>query len=151
MTKEYRQCVGIVVVKNKKVLLCERNDVKGAWQFPQGGVEKGEDFIDAGLRELKEETSISSVEVISTIDKALSYDFPLSFTSNIARNYKGQALKWILVRFTGHDDEINLKTKEQEFESYAWVDIDEALKKIVEFKKQVYLDVVNKFKPKVEA
>ena len=72
----YRQCVGIVVYNNKKVLLCERRDTKGAWQFPQGGIEQGEDLETAARRELKEETSIISVTAKDFIKVPLIYDFP---------------------------------------------------------------------------
>ena len=65
MENIYRKCVGIVLCnKENKVLWCERKDAPGQWQFPQGGIDDGETFIEAAKRELKEETSVVSVENI---------------------------------------------------------------------------------------
>lgn len=150
MAKNYRKCVGIVVFKDKKVLLCERKDVAGQWQFPQGGIEKGEDFVDAAARELREETSLSSVEKTATISTPLRYDFPESIKKNGTWKFDGQDMQWVLFKLLGNDDEINLQTKEPEFRNWRWENIDEAPKKIVEFKRNVYLQVVKKFKPFVE-
>ena len=150
MTKPYRKCVGVVVFKNKKVLLCERKDIAGQWQFPQGGIEQGEDFIVAATRELNEETSISSVVAVDTIDSPIRYDFPENIKNNGKWKFNGQDTQWVLFRFEGDDGEINLQTKEPEFRNWRWEDIDEAPKKIVEFKRDVYQQVVKKFKPWVE-
>ena len=76
MNGNYRKCVGITVYKDHKVLLCERRDLPGAWQFPQGGIEAGEGLIEAARRELKEETSIVSVEPADTVTEPLRYTFP---------------------------------------------------------------------------
>ncbi len=143
----YRKCVGIVVYKENKVLLCERRDLPGAWQFPQGGIEAGEELIEAARRELREETSIVSVEPIQTIATPLRYTFPPEIQKGGKWKYDGQDMQWVLFRFTGKENEINLQTEEPEFDRYAWEDIDEAAQKIVEFKKNVYLEVAKKFRP----
>ena len=150
MSEIYRKCVGIVVFKNKKVLLCERKDIPGQWQFPQGGIEKGENFIDAALRELNEETSISSVVMIDYIPNPIRYNFPENIKNNAKWKFQGQEMQWVLLRFDGNDNEINLNTNEPEFRNWKWENIDEAPKKIVDFKKNVYQLVVTKFKPLVE-
>lgn len=146
MSYPYRKNVGIVVYNaHKRVLWCERNDLPEQWQFPQGGIDEGESILEAAGRELKEETSVTSVEPVAFIETPLLYDFP----AEIAKKFKkrGQAMNWVLFRFHGTDDEINLKTPEPEFKNWKWVDIDEALEKIVQFKKDVYQKMVKKFKP----
>lgn len=146
MSYPYRKNVGIVVFnQEKKVLWCERIDLPNQWQFPQGGIEEGETFLEAAARELREETSVTSVEKIAVIAEALYYDFP----PQVAEKFKkrGQAMNWVLYRFVGQDEEINLKTEEQEFSHWQWVDIDETPQKIVEFKRDVYKRMVAEFGP----
>ena len=145
MVEHYRLNAGIVVFnKARKVLLCRRNDVKDSWQFPQGGIDKGETPKEAAVRELREETSVVSVKFIEALPQPLKYDFPDNIKQrHPERHYDGQEQYWHLFLFEGNDDEINLKTEEPEFRSYEWVDIMTAPKKVVDFKKKIY-DVVAK-------
>ncbi|MBR1904667.1 MAG: NUDIX domain-containing protein, partial [Alphaproteobacteria bacterium] len=77
MTETYRLNAGVVVFNRKRqVLLCRRSDEKDAWQFPQGGIEKGETPAAAALRELEEETSICSVKLVKTLSESVKYSFP---------------------------------------------------------------------------
>ena len=73
-----RNGVGIVVLnKNNKVFVAKRVDNrKNFRQMPQGGVDEGEDFLQAAYRELEEETSIKNVELIKELDDSLSYELP---------------------------------------------------------------------------
>ncbi|MBE6445486.1 MAG: RNA pyrophosphohydrolase [Alphaproteobacteria bacterium] len=156
MTGNYRKNVGIVVFnQNKKVLMCARADSDDFnWQFPQGGIDKNEKIIDAAKRELKEETGITSVELVAKMPKSLRYDFPDYVLAKFKNNkFVGQDQYWVLFYFNGDDSEINFNTnpKEVEFKAYEWVDISEAPKRIVEFKKAVYSKVVNAFKPYIRA
>ena len=150
MENLYRRCVGTVVFYKGKVLLCERLDTPGAWQFPQGGAEPGEDTETTARRELREETSIISVKTEAVIDTPLRYDFPPEVKKKSKWQYAGQEMRWVLFRFCGDDKEINLATENPEFSRYAWEDIDEAVKRIVDFKKNVYTEAVKIFKPLVE-
>ncbi|MBR1648988.1 MAG: RNA pyrophosphohydrolase [Alphaproteobacteria bacterium] len=146
MSELYRSNVGIVVFnRRKKVLWCERKDIPGQWQFPQGGIEENETFREAAFRELKEETSVTSVEEVAEIASPMLYDFPKPIAERF--NKRGQAMNWVLYRFTGNDDEINLNTAEPEFSHWRWEDIDEAIKKIVDFKRDVYQKMAAAFKP----
>lgn len=150
MENLYRCCVGTVVFYKGKVLLCERLDTPGAWQFPQGGAEPGEDTETTARRELREETSIISVKTEAVIDTPLRYDFPPEVKKKSKWQYAGQEMRWVLFRFCGDEKEINLATENPEFSRYAWEDIDEAVKRIVDFKKNVYTEAVRIFKPLVE-
>ena len=145
--KQYRKCAGIIVFnKDKKVLICARNDAKGLnWQFPQGGVESDEQPLNAALRELKEETSISSVNSVKTLSYGMKYDFPdyvLKHSKGIGKKYDGQEIYWNLLYFYGNDDEIDLNTKEPEFKAYEWVEPREAVERIIDFKKSVYKSAI---------
>ncbi len=153
--KKYRKNAGIIVFnKNKKVLICERiGNWEQAWQFPQGGIDEKETAQEAAIRELKEETSISSVRAILTETTPLIYEFPPEVKANSkkkGRDYDGQEQYWSLLLFLGEDSEINLQTKEPEFKSWKWIDIENADKNVVSFKKEVYRTIINKYKPIIE-
>jgi len=157
MSGLYRKNVGIVLFNaDKKVLVCARADLSEMnWQFPQGGIDNGEDVIKAAFRELREETGITSAELVTVLPKALKYDFPpkvLSHAQNLGRPFIGQEQSWVLLYFTGTNDEIDFKTNpdEIEFKAFEWVDIDEAPKRIVSFKKTVYTEVAKAFKPLIQ-
>ena len=151
MTEYYRPNAGIVVFnRERKVLLCQRNDIAGAWQFPQGGIEKGEMPLQAALRELKEETSITSVIPVKTLTKPARYRFtPEIIVSMQQRGFNnvGQDMYWSLVFYTGDDNEINLQTESPEFSSYHWGTLEEAYQLIAEFKKTAYAVAVQEFAP----
>ena len=149
MTDFYRQNVGIVVVNPKgKVLMCARADQDGlSWQFPQGGVEPDEDKAAAAKRELYEETGLTSVVLLRQLSTPLRYDFPPNAQKRYHGRYKGQEQTWFLFKFTGEDSEINfnIRPEEVEFKAFEWVDIAEAPKRIVSFKKAVYQIVADAF------
>ena len=136
-----RMGVGIVVLnKNNKIFVAKRIDnPKDFWQMPQGGVDKGENFYQAALRELEEETSIKSVSLLREIDGFISYELPDYLLGIIWRGkYKGQKQKWYMLRFNGEEGEINVKTKKPEFFDWKWVNINELTKVVVHFKFDVY-------------
>ena len=136
-----RNGVGIVVLNNKnKVFVAKRIDnPKNFWQMPQGGVDQSENYYEAALRELKEETSIVSVELIKEIDKKLTYILPNHLVGIIWKGkYKGQKQKWFVMRFVGKETEINIKTKKPEFLEWKWIDLEDLPKLAVSFKLHVY-------------
>ena len=137
----YRNGVGIVVLNSEnKVFVAKRIDnPKNFWQMPQGGVDKGEDYYEAALRELKEETSIVSVELIQEIDKKLTYILPDDLIGIIWKGrFKGQTQKWFVMRFTGSESEININTKKPEFLDWKWINLEDLTKIAVNFKLDVY-------------
>ena len=144
-----RNGVGIVVLnRNNKVFVAKRIDnPKNFWQMPQGGVDKGEDFLRAAYRELKEETSIKSVELINELDGTITYELPDRLLGIIWKGkYRGQRQKWFVMRFTGNDSEININTKNPEFLEWKWIELDLITKYVVDFKHHVYKIVKEKVK-----
>ena len=136
-----RSGVGIVLLNKKnKVFVAKRIDnPKNFWQMPQGGVDKEENYYQAALRELKEETSIVSVELIKKIDKKLTYILPENLIGIIWKGkFKGQIQKWFIMRFIGNDSEINIKTKKPEFLDWKWITVEDLPKVAVKFKLDVY-------------
>ena len=136
-----RTGVGIVVLNKKnQVFLAKRIDnPKNFWQMPQGGVDNGEEFYEAAIRELEEETSIKTVSLIKEIDDLTTYLLPNHLVGIIWKGrYKGQKQKWFVVRFDGDEKEINIHTKHPEFLDWKWVNIDDLTNEVVEFKLHVY-------------
>ena len=144
-----RSGVGIVVLnKNNKVFVAKRIDnQKNFWQMPQGGVDKGEDYLTAAYRELEEETSIKSVELIEELEGTITYELPDHLLGIIWRGkYKGQKQKWFLMRFIGEEKEINIKTKNPEFLEWKWIELDQITELVVDFKLHVYTELKEKVK-----
>ena len=144
-----RNGVGIVVLnKDNKVFVARRIDnPKNFWQMPQGGVDKGEDFLSAAYRELEEETSIKTVELIKEIDEMTTYILPKHLLGIIWKGkYKGQKQKWFLMRFLGNDNEINISTNKPEFLEWKWINLEMITDVVVDFKLEVYKTLKKKIK-----
>ena len=144
-----RKGVGIVVLnKEKKVFVAKRIDnPKNFWQMPQGGIDEGEDFLNAAYRELSEETSIKNVELIKELDGTTTYELPDHLLGIIWKGkYRGQKQKWFLMKFVGEDKEINIKTKNPEFLDWKWIELDKITEVVVNFKLHVYRELKEKIK-----
>jgi len=140
-----RSGVGIIVLnKDNQVFVGKRKDNPGNnWQMPQGGVDKGEDFNAAMKRELAEETSIKNIRVIKVLKKIYEYELPENLIGIIWKGkYRGQKQKWFIAKFLGEDSEINLNTKHPEFIEWKWIEPRKLPEVIVEFKKDLYLDLL---------
>ena len=144
-----RNGVGIIVLNNKnKIFVARRIDnPKNFWQMPQGGVDDGEDFLEAAYRELEEETSIKNVELIKEFDDTTTYELPDHLLGIIWKGkFRGQKQKWFLMRFTGEESEIDIKTKNPEFLDWKWVGINQITEVVVDFKLHVYKELKEKIK-----
>ena len=147
MKEEYKKLplrsgVGIILLnKENKVFVAKRIDnPKNFWQMPQGGIDdKDEDFYTAALRELKEETSITSIKLIKEIEGNFTYILPDNLIGIIWKGkFRGQKQKWFIMRFTGNKSEINIKTKHPEFLDWKWIDLKNLTEIAVPFKLEVY-------------
>lgn len=148
----YRPNVGIVVFCSRgRVWLGRRAGAEGPhnWQFPQGGIDDGEDLEEAARRELLEETGLSSVVLLDRTEDWIVYDFPAGWTGSKAmKGWKGQKQVWFAYRFTGLDEEVNLGLHHPpEFDAWRWADLQEAPALVIPFKRATYDHIVQAFAP----
>jgi putative (di)nucleoside polyphosphate hydrolase len=151
-----RACVGIMLLNAEGKVWVGRRKPKWAgdhmahiWQMPQGGIEKYEPPRLAAVRELREETGITNVEIVGEHPEWLTYELPPSLLGIALKGrYRGQRQKWFAMRFRGQDGEINIASKEgckAEFTSWRWAPVDLVPKLIVPFKRGVYEQVTGAF------
>jgi putative (di)nucleoside polyphosphate hydrolase len=143
----YRRGVGIALFNDLgKVFAAERIDTPGAWQMPQGGIDKHEEPWPAALRELKEEIGTSKAERLDETGW-LRYELP-SHLVGVAWHgkYRGQEQQWFAARFTGVDADIDLTAdKHPEFSAWRWVSLNALPDLIVPFKRGLYVSIVEAF------
>ncbi len=122
------------------VLVAERVTPPGAWQFPQGGIEAGEEPEAAVLREMQEELGCSpaDVEIVKRSTEAVNYHFPVGGTGPLTKKFKGQAQIWFHLRFKHGAKPDLTKASDKEFAAVEWVTTTEAMRRIVDFKKDAY-------------
>ncbi len=149
----YRPCVGAMLLNARGHAFIGRRidrDENGgeSWQMPQGGVDEGEDVRRAALRELREETGVTSAEIIAETSDWLTYDLPPELIGVALKGrYRGQRQKWFALHFFGTDDEIDLAAHHPEFDAWRWAKLDELPELIVPFKRPVYVELVHAFAP----
>jgi len=145
----YRPNVAMIIVSNnypqkKEIFLAQRNDLNDVWQFPQGGIDEGEEVQEALFRELEEEIGTDKVKIIAEYPEWISYDFPPKIAKKM-NPWIGQKQRYFLVKLK-KNAEINIATKHPEFSDYKFVGVDEVLKQSASFKQEVYESVINYFK-----
>ena len=154
----YRPCAGVMVFNRAGLIFVGRRkggpehvDATHVWQMPQGGIDDDEDPYQAALRELYEETNISSVKRLGEIADWVAYDIPRDIVGKAWRGkYRGQKQKWYALRFTGDDNEIDVLRPgggkhKPEFIAWRWVDMKSLPDLVVPFKRQTYEQVVAAF------
>lgn len=145
----FRPGVGMMIVdKDNRVFVGKRVDSKThGWQMPQGGIDMGETPSSAALREMEEEIGCRDGYIIAESKNWYSYRVPDFLIPRLwDGKYCGQKQKWFLIRFTGADEDINIKTKNPEFDNWKWVNFDQLLADIIPFKLKLYKQVVKEFK-----
>ncbi len=136
--KPYRKNVGIVVFNSKKqVLVGDRVDYPEKYQFPQGGIDEGENPIDAAKRELYEEIGLELDNPVYEIPEWLYYEFPEDIPDHL-KKYRGQMQKWFFFFWDGDISQLKLDNHIREFRTVKWDTLDNIVENIVEFKKDVY-------------
>jgi len=137
----YRPNVAAIIQRHDgKILIGERSDVPGAWQFPQGGVKKSETAEQALARELKEEISLEP-GAYHVIDSKGPYRY-LFAKGRIKEGYHGQEQTYFLVELLRAKTNINPGTEEPEFSAVRWIDpVEFQLTWVPEFKQKVYQQV----------
>ena len=154
----YRPCVGIMVVNESGLVwVGRRADMPGEaegsgqwWQMPQGGIDEGEDPLEAARREVFEETGMRSLTPLGESSGWLAYDLPPELVGIAwGGRYRGQRQKWYAMRFTGAEREIDIAPQNghAEFEAWKWVAPSELIDSIVPFKREVYRAVVAELGP----
>ena len=158
----YRDCVGIAIFNPQGLAFIGRRkpeddpessaELGAPWQMPQGGIDKGEAPRDTALREMFEETSIRSVELIAEAPGWIYYDLPAEALGIALKGkYRGQRQRWFAFRFTGDESEINVTAPgggqfPAEFNTWRWESLEALPDLIVPFKREAYLQVVAAFR-----
>ena len=131
----------VVINSTNKVLICRRKNTR-TWQFPQGGIDNGEDIKKAMYRELSEEVGLSKddVSLVGESEGTITYDIPKTIRSKVlGGKFKGQEQKWFLLKLNKDNCEIKLDNEAfPEFDKYEWVSFWQPLNRIVDFKREAY-------------
>ncbi len=157
----YRPCVGLALFNAEGLVFVGQRADKTkrehvapgyAWQMPQGGIDAGETPLQAAIRELQEETNVTSIELMAEAPGWLSYDLPVDIGKEAWKGrWRGQAQKWFAFRFTGPESEIDILTPagghKAEFDAWRWVRLEETPDLIIPFKQGVYRQVAQYFAP----
>ncbi len=156
----YRPCVGVMVINRDGLVWAgrripeENSEYDGSpqlWQMPQGGIDKGEEPLEAAWRELYEETGIKTASLLAEAPDWINYDLPAQLIGiGLKGKYRGQTQRWFAFRFEGSDDEIAINPPpgghSAEFDAWEWKRMEELPELIVPFKRDVYLKVVAAFR-----
>ncbi len=153
----FRPNVGIILLNQKNQVFWGKRIRTHSWQFPQGGIDRGESPEQAMFRELHEEVGLlpEHVRIVARTRDWLRYEVPDRFIRRDARgHYKGQKQIWYLLQLVEPDWNINLRaTSHPEFDAWRWNDFWVPLDVVVEFKRGVYemaLTELSRFLPRYD-
>ena len=145
----YRPNVAMILVSHlypqkKEIFIAQRTDLQNVWQFPQGGIDEGEEVQEALFRELEEEVGTRDATIVAEYPEWISYDFPPRVALSM-KPFIGQTQRYFLLKL-GENAKINIETEHPEFDDFKFVGVDEVLGLSASFKKNVYEKVINYFK-----
>ena len=151
----YRPCVGAMILNREGLIWIGRRfdapgDAEGRgtwWQMPQGGIDSGEDPTAAVLREVREETGLTSLRIEAELPGPQFYDLPDALLAKKmwGGKYRGQRQTWFVLRFLGDDSEVVIAPTDgpaPEFDAWKWAAAEELPELIVPFKQDVYRNVL---------
>lgn len=144
----YRPNVGMVIVNRDKQVFWAKRSGMDAWQFPQGGIQPGEELEEAMYRELHEEVGLhpDEVMILGQTEEWVKYLFGSEKKTSGGETYIGQKQIWFLLELIVPDDSINLQSADyHEFDDWTWVDFWYPIDHIVEFKREVYQHALSQF------
>ncbi len=143
----YRPNVGIILCNAKNEVFWGKRIGEHAWQFPQGGIKRGESPQEAMYRELYEEVGLKPhhVRILGRTRDWLRYEVPPQWIRRDWRgHYKGQKQIWFLLRLIGRDSDVSLRASgHPEFDAWRWCDYWVELDTVIEFKREVYRLALN--------
>ncbi|MDR2074659.1 MAG: RNA pyrophosphohydrolase [Holosporales bacterium] len=156
MYDNLRSGVGMIVVNDEKKIFAGKRSVvntkmvswflKKPWQMPQGGIEEGEEPSNAVMRELKEELGTDKFDIIGESEKWIEYTIPMGLRRRNS-SFSGQRQKWFLLKFTGNDSDIDLRTTQHsEFDTWRWMSPGNVIRLAVHFKRSLYIEALKSFK-----
>lgn len=147
----YRANVGIILSRPDGRLLWARRVGRAAWQFPQGGLQPGEDAEQAMYRELNEEVGLqpAQVRILGGTRDWLRYRLPVRYQRHDSEPLCiGQKQRWFLLDFTGEDAAVRLDAADTpEFDTWRWVDYWYPLEEVIFFKRAVYRSALTELAP----
>ena len=127
-----------------KILICERSNQRGAWQFPQGGVDEGESLEEALERELFEEISLKGGDY-TVLDRKGPYQY-LFGGGRLVKGHHGKVQHYFLARLDASVSRIDVATEHPEFRDFRWIrPVDFKIKWLPEMKREVYRAVFRDF------
>lgn len=146
----YRPCAGVMLLNREgRVFVGQRLDsTLEAWQMPQGGIDPGEEALEAAFRELWEETGVARhhAELIAEAPEELQYDLPDDLIGKVWKGkWRGQRQRWFLLRFLGENHDIDIVTAHPEFRAWRWAAPAELPELIVPFKRALYVRLLELF------
>ena len=149
--RDYRPGIGIMLLSRDGLAFVGHRirmpEGLAKWQMPQGGIDIGETPIQAALRELSEEIGTDRCDLLAESQGWFDHDVPDEIADGImAGQYRGNRQKWLAMRFTGTDTDINLATDRREFDAWKWVSPERLPELVVPFMRTLYLDILAEFR-----